>query len=109
VNHTFDLASGASVKVRAFTKYSSSYVLSDFVNAKQYTQKAFTRSDATLTYSAPNDTYFVQAFVQNIEDKVQAVGSPNYNDAALAGNLNAAWIYVSTPRLWGVRLGINFH
>jgi len=109
VNRTFPLASGASIKLRGFTKYSSNYVLSDFVNAKQYTQKAFTRSDATLTYSAPNDTYFVQAFVQNIENKIQAVGAPNYNDAALAGNLNAAWIYVSTPRFFGVRVGVNIH
>lgn len=109
VNHSIDLANGGSLKLRAFTKYSSSYLLSDFVNAVQYRQKAFTRSDANVTYSSPHDTYFVQAFVQNIENKLQAVGAPNYNDAALAGNQNAAWIYVSTPRFWGLRAGINIH
>src|SRR5262249_4754278 len=109
LNHNIDLASGAQVKLRAYSKYSSSYVLSDFVNAVQYRQKAFSRSDMTFTYSAPHDSYYVQAFVENIENKIQAVGAPNYNNAALAGNLNAAWVYVSTPRFWGIRAGINFH
>lgn len=109
LNHNIDLANGASVKLRAFSKYSSSYFISDFVNAVQYRQKAFTRSDATVTYSAAHDAYFFQAFVENIENKVQGVGSLNYNPASLAGNLNAAWVYVSTPRFLGVRAGINFH
>ena len=105
VNHTVDLSGGSQLKLRAFTKYSSGYYLSDFVNAVQFKQKAFTRSDASVTWFPANPHYNVELFVQNIEDKVQKVGAPeNY----VVGVPNSTTFPISTPRFYGVRLNLQY-
>jgi iron complex outermembrane receptor protein len=108
VNHAFELSNGAELRLRAFSKYSSSYLLSDLAQAQRFKQKGYTRSDISVTYAAPGDKYYVQAFVENIEDALQATQAPSFNAASLAGNLNASTVGVTTPRFFGVRFGFNF-
>ena len=123
ITHNIDLANGAQVKLRAATKYSASYLLSDYANAVQYRQSPFTRSDASITYATDGDRLTVQLFVQNIENKLQKTFGPNgYNggyggftgstatpeangSSFPAGSVNFG---VSMPRLYGVRLGAKF-
>lgn len=94
--HTTEVAGGA-IKAFLGTKYSSSYVVSDLVGGVQYTQKAFSRSNANITYLDNSGKYSAQIFVTNIENKLQltAVGSN--------GNFT-----VSEPRFIGVRFGVNY-
>lgn len=108
VNHAFELSNGAELRLRAFSKYSSSYLLSDLAQAQRFKQKGYTRSDISVTYAAPGDKYYVQAFVENIEDALQATQAPSFNAASLAGNLNASTVGVTTPRFFGIRFGFNF-
>lgn len=96
--HEWVLSNGAYLAAYLGTRYSTSYFVSDFVSAIQYRQKAYTRSDATLTYTAPTDKYFVQLFVKNIEDKVQLLSVGSVQDAG-----------ISEPRYVGVRFGIRMH
>ena len=123
LSHSFDLANGAQVRVRAASKYSSSYLLSDYANAVQYKQDAFTRSDLSVTYATSGDKVTVQLFVENLENKLQktagpggyngayggftgSVASPEANGTPFpVGSLNFG---VSTPRFYGVRLGVKF-
>ena len=35
-----------------------------------YEQPSYTKSDLTLTYKAPNDTWSLQAFARNLEDSI---------------------------------------
>ncbi len=105
INHTVDLSGGSQLKLRGFTKYSSGYDLSDFVNAVQFKQKAFTRSDASLTYFPAKGHYDVELFVQNIENKIQKVGAPeNY----VAGIPNSTTFPISMPRFYGMRLNLSY-
>ncbi len=109
--HTFDLPGGASLKARGSIKYSTGYELSDFVNAVQFKQKPFTRSDASLTYEPANGHYSLEIYVQNIEDKIQKVGPPeNYqlNFATFTVTPNSTTFPVSMPRVIGVRLNVNY-
>lgn len=96
--HEWSLQSGAYLSAYLGTKYSTSYFVSDFVNAIQYRQRAYTRTDATLTYTAASDHYYVQFFVKNLENKVQILSIGSNYDAG-----------ISEPRYVGVRLGIRMH
>lgn len=111
VTHTFDLPGGASLRARGSVKYSSGYELSDFVNAVQFKQAPFTRSDASLTYAPSNGRYDLEIYVQNIENKIQKVGPPeNYqlNLATFSVTPNSTTFPVSMPRVVGVRLGLHY-
>jgi iron complex outermembrane receptor protein len=95
-SHEWTLGSGAYINANLSSQYSSGYAVSDFVNAIQYHQKAFTRSDANVTYTAASDHYWFQLFVQNIENKVQIT--------SVGGNADAG---ISEPRYFGVRFGVR--
>lgn len=96
-NRIWPLQSGARIKTQVGTRYSSSYLVSDFVGAIQHRQKAFSRSDASASWVSPDGTYTVQAFINNIENKVQIT--------AVGGNDDYS---VSMPRLYGVRVGFHY-
>jgi iron complex outermembrane recepter protein len=103
--HTWNLTGGNSLVLRASTKYSSDYLLSDFVNAVQFTQKAFTRSDMTLTYNFNEGNMYLQAYIKNLEDKIQAISSPLNYSATVA---DAAASAVSQPRMYGLRFSARY-
>jgi iron complex outermembrane receptor protein len=104
-SHVFDLANGGSVTARIATKYSSGYLTSSFVDALQFKQGSFTRSDANLTYADPDGRLTVGGFVKNIENDLQMINSPGSYSATLP---NAGSIAVSEPRMYGVRVGIRY-
>lgn len=121
--HAIDLRGGAQLRLRGAMKISSGYDLTDFANAVRYRQDSFTRSDASLTWAAPGDRYTVQLFVENIENKVQRTSGPGgYNGTygGFTGGMatpeadgtafptNSVTFGVSTPRFYGVRLGVKF-
>ena len=104
-SHVWQMADDNNFVFHVFSKYSSSYLLSDVQNATQYTQKAFTRSDITVTYNWKDGNYYVQGYVKNIEDKVQMIGTPgNFNPAVPL----SASAQVSEPRMIGVRFGAKY-
>ena len=95
-SHEWTLSSGAYINANVSSQYSTGYAVSDFVNAVQYHQKSYTRSDANLTYTAASDHYWFQVFVQNIEDKVKIT--------SIGGNDDAG---INEPRYFGVRFGVR--
>jgi iron complex outermembrane receptor protein len=105
LNHTFTLPNSATLKFRGGVKYSSSYLLSDFVNAVQFTQKAFTRSDIVLTYAPVQGHYSVELYAQNLENQIQKVGIP---ETYKAGIVNSTTFPISTPRFIGMRLNLQY-
>lgn len=123
LTHKWELGNGSQLRFRAFSKISTSYTLTDFANAVQFTQKSYTRSDSSLTYAAPGDRYTIQLFVENIENKLQATSGPNNYNGTYGGfdgsvatpeadgtgyptkSLNFG---TSLPRLFGIRLGAKF-
>jgi len=123
VTHSIDLAGGAQIRLRAASKYSTSYLLSDYANAVQYRQSPFTRSDASVTYATQGDAITVQLFVENIENKLQKTFGPNGYNGAYGGftgsvaapeadgtafPVGSVNFSTSLPRLYGVRLGVKF-
>jgi iron complex outermembrane receptor protein len=119
IAHSFELGGGAKLRLRGLIKYSSSYLLSDLSNVAQFRQNSYTRSDASITYVSVGDRFTVQAFVENIENKLQKTSGPNGYAGGYGGTggnfvptaelvPNAISFGVNTPRFFGLRLGVNF-
>jgi iron complex outermembrane receptor protein len=102
--HNWNLDSGSRLTAYAGTKYSASYVTTDTGAEKvapiQFKQKAFTKSNLSLTYANAEDTMDVQVYVKNIENKSQLMGSV----AFFGGNYG----YMSEPRTVGIRSNFRF-
>ncbi len=105
LDHGFSLPGGATLTLHGRIKYSSGYLLSDFVNAVRFRQPAFTRTGASLDFSPASRAYSVELFVDNLENGIQRTGAPTSYSATIA---NATTFAVSTPRFYGVRLTASF-
>jgi iron complex outermembrane recepter protein len=86
------------------TRYLTDYYLSVF-NLPGDKVESFMQSDASLTYTAPNDAWDVSAFVRNIED------NDTLTTAQFLIGGNGVPIYLfgwAPPRTYGVRVGARF-
>ncbi|MBT0670513.1 TonB-dependent receptor [Novosphingobium profundi] len=97
--HTFPLASGAQIDVGGRMQFSSEYFMADLNNLSQFRQPSFHKSDLTATYKAPEDRYYIQAYVKNLENEITLAG-------ASSGLAATAWI--EAPRTYGLRAGMTF-
>jgi len=97
--HTFRFADGSMLAPRISFHYESSSWLSVFNAGSGDLQKSYTRTDLGLRYQAAKDWY-VDAFVQNVED-----GRIKTN----AQNSFGAWqSQYLPPRTFGINAGYNF-
>jgi iron complex outermembrane receptor protein len=97
--HTFRFANGAKIQPRVNFHYETGSWLSVFNLGDGDRQKAYTRTDLGLRYSAAKDWY-VDAFVQNVED-----GRIKTN----AQNSFGAWqSQYMPPRTFGINAGYEF-
>ncbi len=120
ISHAIGLPGGAKLKLRASTKYSASYLLSDLGNGVRYRQPSFTRSEASVAYEPAQANVKVQLFVTNIENRIQRTGalfgyegsglpyggSGGTTFTAMAANTLA--FNTSDPRLFGIRVSTDF-
>jgi iron complex outermembrane recepter protein len=97
--HTFPLGNGGQVDMSARTRLSSAYFMQDLNLPAQFRQPSFTKTDLTLTYKAPDDRYYVQAFAKNLENAITL--------AAATSGLTAS-ATIEEPRTYGVRAGFKF-
>lgn len=97
--HTFPMGNGGKVEAGIRTRLSSEYYLQDLNNLSQFRQPSFTKTGMTLTFKAPEDRFYVQGFVQNIENVITL-------SAAASGLGTTATI--EEPRTFGVRAGFKF-
>lgn len=96
---TRPLENGGRLEASARVRLSQSYVLTDFTSVVQFRQPSFHKTDLTLTYTAPQDRYYVQGYLKNIEDEI-TLGSVSTSFAGTA--------IFADPRTYGVRVGARF-
>jgi iron complex outermembrane recepter protein len=104
-NHTFELGNGGNVVAGVRTKFSDSYKLISTVLRSQFHQPGYSKTDATITYNAADDRYYVQGFVKNIENSV-TLSSAGVS-VAFPG-LNSGSSAFQDPRTYGIRAGFKF-
>jgi iron complex outermembrane receptor protein len=94
--NTIGLESGANVVSTISIRVSGSSVFSNFSSALRYEVPSYTKSDATVTYNDSQGVWYVQGYVNNIENKVRPQG------AVLGAT------FVTDPRTFGMRAGAHF-
>jgi iron complex outermembrane receptor protein len=97
--HSFALSNGGNIEANIHTRIVDSSQLAALATFNQYRVPGNMRSDAGITYNAPDRRYYVQAFVKNIENKVVVT-------TVIPGTFPTA--NFSDPRLYGVRAGVKF-
>ncbi|AOR80827.1 TonB-dependent receptor, plug [Sphingomonas sp. LH128] len=96
VTQDVPLANGGRISGSAALKFSSSYIVTDNNTANQIKQDSYTRTDIQVGYFAPEDRWYVQAFVKNLENK------------RLLGTYELQSFTLTDPRQFGVRGGVKF-
>lgn len=101
VQQTIPLTSGAKFVVNARTHYQSKVLTGLEFTAVEY-QDSYWQSDASITYAAPSDRYYLTAFINNIENKTIVGNSfPPPLTFFTVGSLRP-------PRTYGIRAGVHF-
>ena len=96
------LGSGANVEFDLGTRFSSKYDLTDIANLIAYYQPSYTKTDASITFNAADEAFYIGGFVENIENEI-VLTSAGYGSFGLDGTAVFA-----DPRKYGVRLGFRF-
>jgi iron complex outermembrane receptor protein len=96
--YRWGLNSGADIKLRVDTFYSSSYLGDDFPIANGDLQQAFTKTNAALTYQAPHGRWSVALYGNNLENKAQL--NPGLS---IGAGVTAGLFEISPPRTFGIR------
>ncbi|MCY1672772.1 TonB-dependent receptor [Novosphingobium sp. SL115] len=96
---TFDLGSVGSLQAQVRTRISTAYKLAGLANVQQLTQPGFSKTDANLTYNEPNEKWYVQAFVKNLENNVTV--------SSIAPGANGT-VQLADPLTYGMRAGFKF-
>ncbi|MBC2665497.1 TonB-dependent receptor [Novosphingobium flavum] len=102
-DHVFDLGGAGTVTASASTRFKSKY-FTDIFNYRDMQEKAFTQSDASLTWKPVGKRYSVQAYVQNIEN-YRPVLYAAYTAANTDDIIN--WQF-GAPRTYGIRVSADF-
>ena len=101
-NYTLYLAGGANVAFDVGTRFSDRYDLTDIGNLIAYYQPSFTKTDASITYNAADDAFYIGAFIENIEDEI-VLTSAGYGNRGSDGTVAFA-----DPQTYGIRAGFRF-
>jgi iron complex outermembrane receptor protein len=95
--YTLPLATAGNVQFSVRTRLSSSYAMLRPVEPVTFfIQPSFTKTDATITYNAPDDRFYVQGFIANIEDTVTVNSVSTFNNSTFGD-----------PRTYGIRVGFK--
>lgn len=99
--HVFDLESGGKITPRIQFQYRTASYLT-FYNRSNDRQAPYSLVDTTLTYTAPEERWSVQAFVRNIGDKVVLTAADQ------GGPYGSMRYQFGAPRTFGVRMQADF-
>jgi iron complex outermembrane receptor protein len=100
-DQTVDLPNDGSLLVSLSSRFSSRYSGSIFY-LPEHQQEAYTRTDASLTYTAPGKNWSLGAFVNNIEDNAVLTMAGTFS------LMRVDYVNLQPPRTYGVRATINF-
>ncbi len=131
--HRWDMSGGGSISARLSSKISDSYYQSELggvyngppfggppgspppfnfttfaVEPTQYEQASFTRTDFNLGYTSESGKYSVDAYVRNIEDKMQLQSPPQNVYAPGTGNPDQVTAAVNAPLTMGIRMSVKY-
>lgn len=96
---TFNLPSGGNLQAGVRTRLSDSYELAALATLNQFRVPSNTRTDLVFTFNAPDDRFYLQGYVRNIENSIVVT-------TAQSGSFATAQL--ADPRTFGLRAGVKF-
>jgi iron complex outermembrane receptor protein len=105
--HTFNLKSGATVAARVQSHWEAGRYMDIFQSPGTY-QRAFTKTDLSLTYTAPDKAWNVGAWVQNVENRAVFANAGPYSGTLGQYYPSGYSVLYRAPRVWGVKAGAKF-
>ena len=97
--YVHSLRNGGSVTASARIRFSDHFVLTDLTPRVQFRQPHHHATDLNLTYNAPKERFYVQAFVDNLENEIiLSTATADFGGTATFND----------PRRYGVRTGVRF-
>ena len=99
VQYTFDLGRVGGLTARAQSHWQDDWYHRPY-NLPEDKDESYTTTDVRLIWRSPEERWYAEAFVNNISDE-QFATSIEVTNGGFFGNINP-------PRLWGVRLGVNY-
>jgi iron complex outermembrane recepter protein len=102
-DHVFDLGGAGTLTAGISSVYKSSY-FTDFFNYADGEQDGFTQSDVSLQYQPLDKHYSIQVYGHNLEDE----RALTYGSFVSAGPDDIFNWQFSSPRIFGVRLSVDF-
>ncbi len=99
--HIWDFSNGATLALAGDLYFSSSY-WEVYTHNPQTLSPAYTRSNATLTYTTADKRWTVAAWVKNIENtaRYNAISQPSSDATPTTG-------IIEPPRTFGLRFGVH--
>ncbi len=104
--YTFVFSNGATLVPRVQLHYQSAAHLR-VQNKPEDRRDDFTRTDLRLRYSAANESWFAEAYVENLEDRsvLSSVSTGTLRIGPPAPSFKGTFM---APRVWGLVLGARF-
>ena len=96
---TFQLPNSGNIQAGVHVRVSDGYVLAALNTLNQFHVPGYSKTDATLTYNAPGQRWYIQGFIKNIENTVVVTQAYSGFFASLA---------TADPRTFGARIGAKF-
>jgi len=97
--HSFSLNNGGTVDFNIRTRISDRYAFLIIGTRNYYWQPGFSRTDITLGYTAPDSRWYLQGYLQNLENSIPATN-------ILVGPRSS--VQTQAPRTYGLRAGVKF-
>jgi iron complex outermembrane receptor protein len=95
-SHIFPIGEG-NVTASVRTRLSSEYVITNYGAGVQYRNPSRTETSLSLTYNAPDNRYYIQGYLQNLENSIRLQRVDGFANAS-----------PTDPRTYGVRAGFKF-
>lgn len=108
-SHVWDLANGGNVTLRAGVRFSASYWMSyNYDSASR--QGAYSKTDLSLEYAAPEHAWFARAWVRNLENSavLSYVGGSVPGTSQAPAPSGVSWATIQPPRTFGASFGVKF-
>lgn len=102
IEQRFPLGNGGKITARVSSTYNSGY-WTVFTQEAYTRQKSFTKTDANLTYYAPEERWYLGAWIRNMENTATyfGTGQPSFDGSFVP-------TFIDAPRTYGLRAGFNF-
>ncbi|WP_420139307.1 TonB-dependent receptor [Sphingomonas sp.] len=104
-SYRLPLANGSDLTAQVRSRISDSYEFLSTTLREQFRQPSYTRTEVSLTYTAPDKRWYLQGFAKNLENTI--VLSSATTVAAFPG-LAGGTVTFQDPRTYGVRAGFRF-